>query len=69
MTGYQKYTFIGVAVSAILNIILNAALIPQWGAEGAAMATAISTVVWNILLVSFVQKKLNIKMNPLSFRS
>lgn len=68
MTGYQKYTFIGVAVSAVLNIILNAALIPQWGAEGAALATAISTIVWNILLVIFVQKRLNINMNPLSFR-
>jgi O-antigen/teichoic acid export membrane protein len=67
MTGYQKYTFMGVAVSAILNVILNAAFIPQWGAEGAAIATAISTVIWNILLVIFVQKRLNINMNPLSF--
>lgn len=67
MTGYQKYTFIGVAVSAILNIILNATFIPYWGAEGAAIATAISTVIWNILLVIFVQRKLNINMNPLNF--
>lgn len=67
MTGYQKYTFIGVAISAILNIILNAAFIPYWGAEGAAMATAVSTVIWNILLVFFVQRKLNINMNPLNF--
>ena len=68
MTGYQKYTFIGVAVSAVLNVILNASLIPQWGAEGAATATAISTVVWNILLVIFVQQRLKINMNPLSWR-
>lgn len=68
MTGYQKYTFIGVAVSAILNVILNASLIPQWGAEGAATATAISTIVWNILLVVFVHQRLKINMNPLSLR-
>ena len=66
MTGYQKYTFIGVAISAVINVILNSLLIPQWGVEGAATATAISTIIWNVLLVIFVRQRLGINMNPLS---
>ena len=65
--GYHVFDL--VAISAILNVILNASFIPQWGATGAAMATAISTVVWNIFLVIFVKQKLKINMNPLSFRN
>lgn len=66
MTGYQKYTFIGVAISAVINVFLNALLIPQWGVEGAATATALSTIIWNILLVIFVRQRLGINMNPFS---
>ena len=65
MTGYDKYTAIGVSISAILNIILNAVLIPIWHAEGAAVATAASTIIWNIILVIFALQKLNINSTPL----
>jgi Na+-driven multidrug efflux pump len=44
----------------LLNIILNATLIPLWAGEGAAIATATSMMLWNILLVWFVYKRLNI---------
>lgn len=60
MTGHQKYTAIGVSFSGLLNIILNFSLIPIWGAEGAATATTISTIIWNLLLVFWVYKKLKI---------
>ncbi len=65
MTGHQKDTAIGVAIAAILNIILNAALIPQWGGEGAATATATSTMIWNIALVILVYKRLKLYSTPL----
>ena len=60
MTGHERDTAIGIGASAMLNIILNALLIPKFGLEGAATATAISTVLWNILLIIFVYKRLGI---------
>ena len=62
MTGHERDTAIGIGASAMLNIILNAILIPKFGLEGAASATAISTVAWNILLFLFVKRRLGI--NP-----
>lgn len=60
MTGYQNDVALGVGISAVVNITLNAALIPHWGATGAAVATTSSTILWNILLIILTQKKLRI---------
>jgi len=60
MTGNQKITAIAVAISAVINIILNALFIPKWGIEGAAAATMISTLVWNAILVYQVRKRLKL---------
>ena len=65
MTGHDKYTAIGVSISAILNIILNAILIPQFDAVGAGIATAISMIVWNVILIIMAQKKLKINSTAL----
>lgn len=51
MTGNESKAASGLALSAVLNVVLNALLIPIWGIEGAAAATAISTVMWNLLLI------------------
>lgn len=64
MTGYQFYTAIGVTISALLNVGLNYLLIPIWGIEGAATATVSSNMLWNILMVYFVYKKLKIYATP-----
>ncbi len=60
MTGYEREAAKGVTISAIMNIVLNALLIPRWGMEGAAVAFTISTITWNVLLVFWVHKKLGI---------
>ena len=65
MTGHERDTAIGIGASAMLNIILNAILIPKFGLEGAAAATAISTILWNILLLFFVHKRLKIQPTAL----
>ena len=65
MTGNDKYTAIAVSASGVLNIILNAILIPRWGSEGAAISTAISMIIWNIILVGFTQQKLKINSTAL----
>jgi len=54
MTGHERDTALGVGVAAALNVVLNLVLIPPFGIEGAAVATAISTTVWNVLLAQRV---------------
>ena len=58
MTGHERDTALAVGVSAVLNIGLNVLLIPRFGLEGAAAATALGTLVWNVLLSYFVYRRL-----------
>lgn len=51
MTGFERETAFGAGVAAILNILLNAILIPRFGMTGAATATTISLLLWNVILV------------------
>ena len=66
MTGHQTKTAIATGLSAFLNIVLNALLIPRYGIIGAAMATTISMITINAIKVMFVQKILNISLYSLS---
>lgn len=50
MTGHEKKAMNGFFLSTIMNVALNALLIPTMGPEGAALATLCSTAVWNFLL-------------------
>ena len=50
----------GLGVSVVLNILLNALLIPKFGLNGAAAATMISALSWNLILVVVVKKILKI---------
>ncbi|PZO23333.1 MAG: hypothetical protein DCF25_00655 [Leptolyngbya foveolarum] len=56
MTGNDRDTALGVSASAVVNVVLNAVLIPPYGINGAAIATAISMVLWNVILVGFTYK-------------
>lgn len=60
MTGYERHMAIMGGTSAVVNIILNALMIPRWGVEGAATATAISLVSLNVCNVIWVRLKLGI---------
>ena len=62
MTGNQRQAAVIVGSGAVLNIVLNAMLIPRYGMTGAATATALSMVYWNLLMYLFVRVKL--KINP-----
>ena len=61
MSKYEKLAFKSMIISTVLNIVLNFVLIPLYNIEGAAIATFVSLVYWNISLFFLVKK--NLKMN------
>lgn len=65
MTGHQMLLAKVQGASAVLNILLNMVLIPRYGLEGAAIATAISMATWNVWLLIYVRKILKIRISPL----
>ncbi|MGB5835271.1 MAG: polysaccharide biosynthesis C-terminal domain-containing protein [Thiohalocapsa sp.] len=66
MTGHQTVVARTLAVTALLNVVLNAALIPQYGASGAAVATTITLFTWSLALAVSVRKRLNINATVFS---
>ena len=60
MTGYERDAAVGMGISAFLNVVLNCIFIPLWGVLGAALATAFTTVAWNIVLLGFVRRRLRL---------
>ncbi len=60
MTGYEKITARGVAISALINVALNLLLIPYYGVMGAAIATSASIVLWNVYLAKMLAIKTGI---------
>jgi len=65
MTRHERDTAKGLVVSAILNVVLNLLLVPLLGIIGAAVATAVSLITWNVLLWWAVRQRLGI--NSLAF--
>ena len=57
MTDKQKVLRNIIFCSAILNIILNIALIPTYGMLGAAFASTISMILWNLSAVIYIYNK------------
>ena len=63
----EKKALLGLAVTTIVvNIILNYLWIPIWGITGAALATATSIIIWNIMTTTVIWIKY--KMTPFSTR-
>lgn len=60
MTGHEKIVSWTLFAATALNILCNMALIPLFGINGAAAATALTLVVWNSLLAWQVRRHLNI---------
>ena len=60
MTGYERETVICLGIGVGVNIVMNILLIPRWGIEGTAVATTAGIMVWNILMIYFVYKRLKI---------
>lgn len=65
MTGHELDTARGMVIAAVVNIMLNLILIPLWGTIGAALASAITLTLWNVLLWLAVRQRLDI--NSMAF--
>ena len=62
MTGKQQKLNKILIAGLFINVILNFVLIPSYGIEGAAIATLISMLFWNSLIVSVIYKSDKIKI-------
>lgn len=60
MTGHQKMAFKILASSGLVNIILNYFLIQKMGIEGAAISSAFSMILWNVIMIIYIKKKLSL---------
>lgn len=67
MTGKPRYDLISGLISMAINIILNYLLIPNYGINGAAFATAVSLGIKNIINFILMYKRLKIHPYDKSF--
>lgn len=69
MTGHHREAALVLAVAALLQIVMNAILIPRYGLIGAATATAATVALWNIVLALRTARKLGINSAALSIKA
>jgi len=60
MTDNQHIVQINIAIGTMINLILNYLLIPPLGIKGAAIATTISMIYWNVMGIIYIKHKLGI---------
>ncbi len=60
MTEKQKIFQNIILIATVINIILNAILIPKFGINGAAFASMVSLVFWNLTSVFYIINKYKI---------
>ena len=63
MSGHQIIVMVTVLSALIFKLILGLILIPFYGIIGAAIASSIGVLSWNLILVYFVHGKLKISTN------
>jgi len=60
MTGNESVMARGLALAAALNVIMNLVLIPLFGIVGAALATALSITIFNLMMWNAAMRLLRI---------
>ncbi len=70
MTRFERQAPAIFGGGAALNLLLSVVLIPELGIIGAAVATAVATIAWNVAAFLFVRRKLGVNPTvlPLSVR-
>ncbi len=67
MTGHEKSVANIVAIAAFLNIIANSVLIPLYGINGAAIASAVSLILMRIALSLYALQRTNINVTIVNY--
>lgn len=62
MTGYERIGNRILWTTALINVAINVYAIPRMGIVGAAVATALSLVIWNVAAAWAVQQKLGLSV-------
>src|SRR5262249_20232042 len=62
MKNEQRLAAAAAVGACALNVLLNLVLIPGFGMEGAAFATACSMIVWALSMTIAVQRRLGLSM-------
>lgn len=65
----ERETTRAVVMSAVLSLIANAILIPAYGAVGAAAASTLALIYWNVHLVIYARRNLGIDTTALGIFS
>ena len=65
MTGHERETTKSVLVGAVVNVVLNLSLVPVWGMTGAAIATASTLIVWNLIMWHKARVLIGIESSPI----
>jgi O-antigen/teichoic acid export membrane protein len=60
MTGYERNAAALLVVSAIANAIMSALFISLFGLTGAAIATSLSLMIWNVAMAYFLWRRLQL---------
>lgn len=60
MLSLEKFNLASIAIAVITNLLLLILLVPFLGSLGAAISTAISTIIWKLTLTCFVKNKIRI---------
>lgn len=68
MTGHERDTLRCVAIAALANVVLSLALIPRYQLVGAAVATALTLIIWSLLLRRTAWQRIQIETSAFSFR-
>jgi O-antigen/teichoic acid export membrane protein len=68
MTGHERQAAVVLGVAAVTQIGLNAAMIPLFGMEGAAVTTALTVIGWNLAMGILVWRNLKIVPSVLAWR-
>lgn len=65
MTGNERDSTRSLLIGSIVNVALNLTLTPLWGMVGAAIATSLTLIVWNTLMLQAVRRRTGINTSPL----
>lgn len=61
MTGHHTTAMYVLGLAVVVDAVLNVVFIPIWGVTGAALATGISVVLWNLCLVALANRRLGVR--------